>query len=167
MREKFLFLSILILTGTSVCAADIVSRAETTDLRFSDGKVVPRVERDTLGNVVGLRLNGMELNHDEVAELGRLEYLRRLSLFRTKVFDRDVAQLKGCRNLEHLNLTGTEITDDAIDTIVNLRMLKTVCLGNVNVSPEALEKLKEVNRSRDRDGSESLRWGYSQRRTEP
>jgi hypothetical protein len=136
-------------------------------LRFLDGKVVPRVERDTEGNVTSLRLNDMQLTEEDVDQLGRLEHLRRLVLFRTNFSDRDVARLERCQSLEHLNLTSTDITDDAIDTILKLKRLKSLCLGNDNITPDAVERLKELNRSRNRDGDDRLRWGYSQRKMEP
>ncbi len=166
MIEKLVFASILILTASSACASDIIARAESTELRRSDGKVVPRVERDSRGNVVSLRLDGMEITPDDVGQLGRLPHLRRLGLFRTNVSDREVAQLEGFQSLEHLNLTGTQITDDAIGTILELKKLKSVCLGNVDVTPEAVARLQELNRSRERSGDERLRWGYSQRKQE-
>jgi hypothetical protein len=166
MKEKLLLASIVMLMAPSAHATDIVSRAETTELRLSDGKLVPRVERDAEGHVTSLSLNDMQLSPEDVEQIGRLEHLRRLVLLRTKFSDRDVARLEGCQSLEHLNLTSTEVTDEAIDTILKLKKLTSLCLGNVNMTPDAVEKLKELNRTRDRS-SDSLRWGYSQRRQTP
>ncbi len=65
--------------------------------------------------------------------------------------------------MEDLNLSDTEITDKVVDSIAKMKNLKAVCLGNVNVHPEAIEKLKEHNRARK--GSDRLRFGYTQRMT--
>lgn len=167
MVKKLLLASIVILAATSARATDIVARAEATELRLSGSEVVQRVERDTEGNVIRLRLNEIQLTEEDVEQLGRLEHLRCLVLFRTNVSDRDIARLERCQRLEHLNLTSTDITDDAIDTILKFKRLKSLCLGNVNITPDAVERLKELNRSRNRDGDDRLRWGYSQRKMEP
>ncbi len=79
MINKFLFATMLILTASTSNATDIVSRAESTELRLSNGKLIPRVERDASGNVFSLKLNEMELSLNEMEELGQMEHLRRLS----------------------------------------------------------------------------------------
>jgi hypothetical protein len=146
--------------GQLASAADIVARAETTELRLSDGQLQPRVSRDAMGHVTRLLLNDMKISQEEVAELGTLEYLSSLVLFRTNITVADLAHLKTCKNLAHLNLTSTEVTDRAIDTILEFKALKTVCLGNVNITPVSIEKLKQWNRTTD----QGLKWGYSQRK---
>jgi Leucine Rich repeat len=167
MVEKFLLASIVVLTALSARATDIVARAENTELRVSGNKVEPRVEYDVEGNITSLRLNDMQMTQDEFDQLGRLKHLRRLVLFRTNVTDRDVAQLEQCQSLEHLNMTSTEITDAAIESVLKLKKLESLCLGNVRVTPAGIEKLKELNRSRDRTDDDWLRWGYSQRKSDP
>ena len=155
----FFAISILFLR-VSASAAGIVARAEATELRLSEGRLLPRVSRDAEGHVTQLLLNEMQLSQVEVAELGTLEHLYTLVLFRTNITDADVVHLVTCKNLAHLNLTSTEITDRSVDTILELKALKTVCLGNVNVTPNAIEKLRQRNRASD----VKLRWGYAQRK---
>lgn len=161
MIGNWILAGVVTLTATSAVAMDIVTRAESTELRLSNGKVTPRVERDADGNVTRLRLNGMRLTKEDAEQLGRLEHLRSLVVYDTSFSDRDLAQLQRCESLKHLNLTKTEVTDGAIETILKLKRLKTVCLGNVNITPRAIERLKKLNRTRDRT-SDYLRWGYSQ-----
>ncbi len=166
MIWKLILAGILILTATSSYAADIVTRAESTELRLTNGKVTPRVERDTDGKVTRLRLDGMRLTNEDAEQLGQLEHLRSLVVYDTPFSDRDLTQLERCESLEHLNLTKTEGTDDAIDSILKLKRLKSLCLGNVNITPGAIERLKEINQTRDRT-RDYLRWGYSQRNKDP
>lgn len=151
-----------LLVGSSTSFAEIVARAEATELRLSSGKIKPRVARDPDGSVTMLLLNGMTLSSDDLAELGTLERLRSLVLFGTNVTDEDLSHLKRCPSLEHLNLVRTEITDAAIDTLLEMKELRSLCLGDVNVTPAAIERLRERNRRSDRD--HQLRWGYSQRK---
>ncbi len=164
MVQHIVFAITALLISSSVSAAGVVARAETTDLRRTNGTVVPRVVRDEDGNVTRLLLNDMKLSPEDVAELGSLDHLRALVLFRTNFRDGDLAPLRQCKRLEHLNLTSTEVSNEAIDTILKLERLKSLCLGDVNITPDAIEKLKERNRTRDRRRDQYLRWGYSQRK---
>lgn len=150
-----------LLISSSVSLADIVDRAETTELRLSDGKTMPRVVRDKDGHVTVLKLSDMKLSQDDFIALGKLERLRTLVLTKTNVTDDDLLYLKKCKCLEHLNVTSTEVTDRAINTILELNSLKSLCLGNVRISPKAIDKLSE--RNRERTGDNQLRWGYFQR----
>jgi hypothetical protein len=167
MVQHIVFTITALLISSSASAAGVVARAETTDLQRTNGTVVPRVVRDKDGHVTRLLLNDMKLSPEDVAELGSLEHLRGLVLFRTNFTDGDLAHLKRCKRLEHLNLTSTEVSDDAIDTILKLERLKSLCLGDVNITPNAIEKLKERNRTRDRKRNQYLRWGHSQRKKRP
>ena len=151
----------VLLIGVSASLADIVDRADATELRLSDGNTTPRVVRDKEGYVTILKLSGMELSQNDFLALGKLERLRSLVLLKTNVTDDDLVHLKQCMRLDHLNLTSTEVTDRAIDTILDLNSLKSLCLGNVRITPEAVNKLKERNRVQT--AANQLRWGYSQR----
>jgi hypothetical protein len=140
--------------------ADLVTRAETTELRSSDGKLFHRVERDSAGNVTGLHLNDMKLSPKDVAELGTLSELRRIVLFRTNFRNEDMAKLSDCKKIESLNLTSTQVTDDAIDAVTKFTNLKYLCLGDVDVSPEAIAKLKATFDAR----AQVVKMGYSRRK---
>jgi hypothetical protein len=150
------------LIGASASMAEIVDRAEATELRLSDGKTMPRVVRDKHGHVTILKLSGMTLSQDDFMELSKLERLRALVLVDTNVTDDDLSHLKQCKRLDHLNLTSTEVTDRVIDTILEMNSLKSLCLGNVRITSKAVERLKERNRGRT--GGNQLRWGYSRRK---
>ena len=139
----------------------IVSRAEAAELRDSHGVLVPRVVRDEEGHVTRLVLNDFKLSPEDVADLGKLEHLRAVVLFRTGFTDGDLEMLTACRKLRHLNLTSTEVTDDAIDSILKFENLESLCVGDVRISPAAMEKLRE--RNRNQTSGKQLRWGYQQR----
>ena len=100
----FTFTALLI--SSSASAEGIVVRAETTDLRRTNGTVAPRVVRDKNGNVTRLLLNDMKLSPEDVAELGSLEHLRGLVLLRTNFTDGDLAYLKRWRQLQTLCFRG-------------------------------------------------------------
>ncbi len=140
----------------------IVARAEATNLQRSGGKLEPRVVRDENGHVTRLALNDMKLSPEDAADLGKLEHLQSIVLFRTGFTDGDLEKLTACRKLRHLNLTSTEVTDDAIDMILKFENLESLCLGDVRISPAAIEKLKERNRTQA--SFEHLRWAYRQRK---
>ena len=142
----------------------VVARAESSELRYTSGKLQPRVERDEDGNVTRLKLTDLKLSPADITELSGLKHLRSLALFGTNITDQDLVHLSECPNLEHLNLTNTEVTDDAIESILKIKKLKSVCLGNVKVTQAGIEKLKEENRSRKQSREAYLRWGYSQRK---
>lgn len=152
--------ALFILTSALPCTADLITRAESVELRRSNGKIVPRVVRDKDQQVIRLILTGMTLSSQELAELKGLERLKALVLFRTNITDRDLKHVEACKNLEHLNLTSTEVTGAAVDSILKLENLKSLCLGDVKIAPPALDRLRAQNLKRDRP----LRWGYSQRK---
>jgi hypothetical protein len=160
MLARHFLAVIVLLTVWSSSVAGIVTRAEITELRRADGTAVTRVERDKDGNVVQLLLNDMQLSSDEVVELGSLVHLRRLGLFQTNFQDGDLQHLNRCRSLKSLNLTSTEVTDAAVQALLELDKLEYLCLGNVNVTPNAILKLKDCANARGQD----LKLGYSQRK---
>jgi hypothetical protein len=141
-------------------APDFISRVENTELLDSTGKSIPRIQRDAAGNVEYLRLNGMQLSAADFAAIGRIKTLRSLVLYRTKVTNENLRQLRALPHLEALNLTSTEITDAAVDEILKLESLRSLCLGNVAVTPEAVARLKEHFRAHER----RLSLGYTQRK---
>jgi len=159
MRTRALWPLAAIVLAPAALSAGIVERAEAIEYRVN-GKLESRVERDDAGHVTWLMLAGMSLSHDEVVEIGGLEHLKTVVFYQTNIKDADLTELKRCGELAHLNLTDTEITDAAIDTILELKSLKTVCLGNVKVTPEAVARLKQANRSR----THQLRYGYFERK---
>jgi hypothetical protein len=52
------------------------------------------------------------------------------------------------------------VTDEVVGSLLELKNLKYLCLGRVNMSPEAVAKLKEQFRARKQD----VRIGYSHRK---
>lgn len=93
-----LSLSLLLLTSLA-SAADLVSLAESTELRDSSGEVIRRVEKDENGNVIRLVLKDMTLSEDQMADLGNLPHLRRLDLYRSNFSDAGMPHLKRCTKL--------------------------------------------------------------------
>ena len=139
---------------------EFVLRVEASKLLTTRGKELPRIERDTEGNIIMLRLDRMKLSPADFAATGRLAKLRRLSLAFTNTADNDLKQLRGLSQLEFMSLTGTEISDNAVDELVQLPSLKTLCLGDVNVAPAAVARLQAHFKNQNKRFS----LGYSQRK---
>jgi hypothetical protein len=137
----------------------LVPRADSTPLRLSDRSIVRGVKKDQDGIITELLLNNMQLSPRDIEELAMLVHLRRLVLRQTNFADKDLPCLRSCTRLEHLNLCGTEVTDAAVDHILELKKLKSLCLGNVNISADAIAKLKIELQSRRR----VVKLGYSAR----
>lgn len=157
------FAIVYLMSLAAVADEGVVVRAERTELRWSDGTVVQRVERDNDGQVIRIQFNEMRLSADEFAEIGRLTHLQRLVLYKTNVRDEDLRCLRGLSKLQGLNLTSTEISDGAIDEILQLKELKSLCLGNVDVSPAAVARMKNTFRER----GQKVSLGYQRRATSP
>lgn len=102
-----------------------------------------RIERDSEGNTVRLRLDGMRFNSEDSRSLGRLTAIRLLSLRGTNVTDADLRQLQALKQLEYLILTSTELTDAAVGEITKLESRWTNCLGHVAVTFDAIARLQE------------------------
>ncbi len=159
MNQFLVFSATLALFATVASAADIVDRAEATELRQPDGKIAPRVIRSADGRVTRLFLNKMTLSHEDMRSIARLPDLNLLSLLSAKFSEGDLPHLQECKRLEHLNLTNTEVTDASIDTLLSFRSLKSLCLGNVNITPAAIDRIRQRNRNRE----QTVRFGYFQR----
>ena len=149
----------VILVSQPAPEASIVTRAETTELRHSDGSKISRVKRDADGRVTELLLTDMTLSREDIEELGRQPELRRLVLYKTNFGDAGLKHLAKCTHLESLNLTSTAVSDDALNDIAGFKNLKYLCLGGVKVTPEAVKVLKERFQSRGQE----VRIGHLQR----
>ena len=157
-----MFLHVLItviLVSQPVPVANIVTWAETNELRHSDGSKISRVKRDVVGRVTELLLTDKNLSRADIEELGRQPELRRLVLYKTNFDDAGLKHLAKCTHLESLNLSSTAVSDDALKDIAEFKNLKYLCLGDVNVTPEAVKVLKERFQSRGQE----VRFGYLQR----
>jgi hypothetical protein len=137
----------------------LLRRVEATELRFN-GNLDRRIATDDEGNVIHLLLDNMQFTTQEFRALGRIEHLQRISFRRTNVSVGDLRELRGLKELVMLNLCSTELTDDAIAELVLLPALRTICMGDVPISPEAVELLKKEFDAQDR----KLSLGYSQRK---
>ena len=139
-----LALSLLLLTANPPSArelANFIAGIEGTPY-IVNGKPIARVEKEA-GDVVWLRLDGMQLAPDDFRLLGALKALRRLSLARTNVTDKDLVYLRGLTRLEGIVLNQTEVTDRAIDELLQVKSLRSACLGQVRITPAAVGRLKE------------------------
>jgi hypothetical protein len=144
MSTFFSLTAIVLLALFNDADANFISRVEHTAWRDSAGKSFPRIERDDEGHVQKLSLSQMQLSSDDLKAIGHLKTLRNLDLFRTNITNSDLQQLiHELPQLQGLNLTSTRISDAAIDDIMKLESLRSLCLGDVDVTPEAVGRLNE------------------------
>jgi hypothetical protein len=138
---------------------ELVARAEQTEFLIAS-KPTSRVEKDAEGNLIRLRLDGMALSAEEFAALARLTAVKHLTLNRTNVTAADLRKLHTLVRLETLQLNVTELGDDATGELIGFPALRSVCLGNVAMSPEAIERMKAQFQAADR----RFAVGYSPKR---
>lgn len=135
--------------------ATFIARVENTELRVAGG-TSERVKKDANGDVIQLRLDGMNLTAEDFRTIGDLESLLSLSLRHTNVANEDLRCLRGLKNLRGLVLSSTEVSDAAIDEVVRLDGLRSTCLGDVLITPDAVGRLKAAK--------PKLAIGYTQRK---
>jgi hypothetical protein len=140
--------------------ADFLTRVESAKQMDSQGKAIPRVERDPEGKVIRLSLHRMELSADDIAAIGRIKTLRYLDVSRTNITNADLRKLCESPSLEGINLCSTEVTDESIDSLLKLPALRSLCLGDVAITPGAVVRLKEHFKKQDK----RLALGYAQRK---
>jgi len=157
MTAPLIALALLSVAGDT--EVGLIARVERTEL-LAGNKPVQRIEKDAEGNVIRLRLDGMQLTADEFVALGRVTTLRHLALNKTNVTAADLRQLRGLKQLQGLQLNSTALADDAVGELIRIPALRSVCLGSVAITPEAISRLKEEFESADR----KLSLGYSQRK---
>ena len=85
--------------------------AEARIRRLLDVIAGDPVARNDQGEIVGLALSEFELRPGDARVIGQLSHLSWLSLQRSNVRDRDLAEWKSLGNLRILNLWDTQITD--------------------------------------------------------
>ena len=76
-------------------------------------------------------------------QIGRMHWLRHISLQRTNATDRDLDSISELSHLYSLSLTGTRITDVGIEKLSKLKELRDLQVGGTEVSEAQLLKLKE------------------------
>lgn len=87
-----------------------------------------------------------EITNEGLADLGEMTQLTWLNLDdNMAIDDAGVEKLAGLENLEFLHLGKTSITDDSVETIKKFTNLKTLDLTNCfSVSPDAVDEIKEA-----------------------
>ncbi len=120
------------------------------DGELTDAHLAPLVDALLSHDVPGLSLAGCALLCGPgLSQLGRLEQLRIVDLFRVPCGDHDLAGLAGLSRLASLDLSGTRITDGAVDTLRQLTGLEELHLGWTEIGDGCLAAIAELP---------SLRW---------
>lgn len=77
-------------------------------------------------------------------EIGRMYWLRHLSLQHTNITDADLLHISRLHQLYSLSLTGTRVTDTGIKKLTKLTKLRELSVNATQVSEAELLKLKET-----------------------
>jgi Leucine Rich repeat len=101
-----------------------------------------RIERDDVGNIVGLRLDGVRLQPGDIEQITSFTHLDRLSLNRTTINDDDLRKLATLRKLRSLTLNNTSIGDKGVEALADFPNLRRLCLGGVKATHQSVRELK-------------------------
>ena len=96
------------------------------------------------GAVLGLNLQGRDINDVLLRRLGELPELRTLSLRRTQITAQSLARLRHWPKLESVVLAGRQFTDRWLEEVAALPNLKTLRLTDTKVTAEGLAKLRRT-----------------------
>jgi internalin A len=109
--------------------------------------VVDHIGVDYFGHVFDVNLSGSSRPADTtLAEIGRLNQLRRLWLNDASVTDVGLANLKGLTNLSTLGLGGAQITDAGLAHLKGLPKLSSLGLNGTQVTDAGLAHLKGLTK---------------------
>jgi hypothetical protein len=105
-------------------------------------KMAKSSKRNSQGQVVELDLSGVKLGDAEIAALGQMTSLRRLTAPQTGLSDEHVGRLTSLANLTSLGLWQTQIGNDGLKIIGQLRNLSYLSVeGNRGVTDNGLAHL--------------------------
>jgi uncharacterized membrane protein len=94
--------------------------------------------------LIELDLSDTNMNDGLLSYLGKFPHLQKLFLQKTQVTGENLNVLNELEYLEYLNLYDTPLEDIALEPIAKLAGLKNVFLWQTNVSPKAIQKLKNI-----------------------
>jgi Leucine Rich Repeat (LRR) protein len=146
MAALFVCLCLIVRASNDASLDAFLVRVEATPWPIETTKVPARVELDDDGNIVGLRLDGVQLTSEDIERITTLAHLERLSLNRTGVKDADLKKLATLRHLRAITLNQTGIGDEGIAALAEFPSLRTLCLGGVKATPQAVRALKAKNK---------------------
>lgn len=89
-----------------------------------------------------LYLGNSAISDTDLAHIGRLTSLQRLSLSGTGITDRAVEHVAGLRSLEYLNLENTGVTDAGLVYLQDLSSLRELRLRNTHITDDGLSRLR-------------------------
>jgi hypothetical protein len=112
---------------------------------------VPRHSRNEQGEIISLRLEGVNLQKDDFALIGRLRELEMLDLNRSNVTDDDLRPLGGLPKLRELKLWGTRIDGSGLEHLGGLERLERLELRSDTVTDDSLRHLTKLRNLRHLD----------------
>jgi hypothetical protein len=150
-------------------SAAVVAAPGDDDLGQELASLGAECTRNEAGDIVGVDLSHSWVTDADLAKLGRLPRLERISLAYTKIGDEGleelaplrnvkildlyyaeyvtdigISHLKHWRNLEHLNLRGTKVTSSVFEHISKMTRLRSLDVGHSRVNDDLFELLENL-----------------------
>src|SRR5260221_2570717 len=94
--------------------------------------------------LVWLKMGFTNVSNEQMAVVGQLTNLTRLSLEHTSVSDDGLKQVQSIQNLHYLNLVDTKVTKSGVLQLSGLKSLHSLFLYQTNISPADQATLKEA-----------------------
>ena len=126
--------------------ADFLQRVETAPWPSSLAENHrPRVEHNADGDIVILRLDGMQVQpKDSFDALSRLTRLSDLTLNYTNISDEQLKRVAELHELKSITLNHTAVGDQGLKALAGMEKLSVLCLGGVKATPEGVRALKKA-----------------------
>ena len=117
-----------------------VSLRGRKDLKKSDLKQLRNISEQ----LIELDLSETNINDELLSYLGNFPHLQKIFLQKTQITGKNFEVFNEMEYLEYLNFYDTPLEDEALLPIAKLSGLQDLFLWQTNVSPEAIEQLKNT-----------------------
>lgn len=94
--------------------------------------------------LVWLKVGGQPMADNQLAKLGSLKNVTRLSLDGTQVTDAGLSHIKSLSALLYLNLNNTKVTSAGVSNLASLKQLQSLFLYGTNINAEETDRLKKA-----------------------
>lgn len=131
---------------SSIAGAKEISKIKMRDSAITTQGIVEQIGK--FPNLTALDLSETSIQDSALAEIGKLNKLEDLNLWRSQVTDSGITFLVELP-LKRLNLDDTSIGDAAIPHIARIRSLEFIHLGKTAITDEGIQGLKELTKLKD------------------
>ena len=112
--------------NTNYLMANLVTNTSLTDEEL---QLFPSLKKQLLW----LKMGYTNVSNENMAVIGQLNNLTRLSLEHTLISDEGLVHLKSLQNLQYLNLVGTQVSAQGVLQLAGLKSLQSLYLYQTNI----------------------------------